>query len=131
MPESNRNAERLGKLLQRQRHAAGLSLEDLAKRAGLDKSTIFRIEQGRIEAPSPQKLQRLAAALGTDVEDYFALAGYFTPHGLPGLGPYLRAKYDVTGDVAREIEEYFAWIQARHHTGHEDELLDDNQQRAA
>lgn len=130
MPESNRNAEPLGKLLARQRHQVGLSLEELAKRADLDKSTIYRIEQGRIEAPSPQKLQRLAAALGTDVEDYFALAGYFTPHGLPGLGPYLRAKYDVTGDVAREIEEYFAWIQARRRTGHEDEL-DDNQQRAA
>jgi len=107
------NAQQLGRLLQSHRHAAGLSLEQLAKATGLDKGTISRIEQGKIEAPSPQNLQRLAAALGTEVEDYFALAGYFTPHGLPGLAPYLRAKYDVSPDVAREVEDYFAWLRQK------------------
>lgn len=113
MPESKPSAVELGRLLQRHRRDAGLSLEDLAKRSGLDKSTVYRIEQAQIEAPSPQKLQRLASALGTEVEDYFALAGYFTAHGLPNLEPYLRAKYDATPEEAREVESYFAWLQTR------------------
>lgn len=103
------DSKQLGRLLQQHRHAVGLSLEKLASVTGLDKGTISRIEQGQIEAPNPKNLQRLATTLGTEVEDYFALAGYFTPHGLPGLAPYLRAKYDVSPELAGEIEEYFAW----------------------
>ncbi len=107
------NAKQLGRLLQHHRHQAGLSLEQLATATGLDKGTISRIEQGRIEAPNPKNLQRLAAALGTDVEDYFALAGYFTPHGLPSLGVYLRTKYDASPELAGEIEDYFVWRRER------------------
>jgi len=112
MPDSDPkpDSKQLGRLLESHRRQAGLSLDQLASAVGIDKSTIFRIEQGRIEAPSPQKLQRLATALGTEVEDYFALAGYFTAHGLPGLGPYLRAKYDVSSEVASQLEDYFAWL---------------------
>jgi len=115
MPDSGTKSDstQLGRLLQRDRHAAGMSMEKLATATGLDKGTISRLEQGKIEAPSPQKLQRLAAALGTEVEDYFALAGYFTPHGLPSLGAYLRAKYDAPPALAREIEDYFAWRRER------------------
>ena len=107
--DTKSDSNQLGRLLQRHRHAAGLSLDQLANATNIDKSTIHRIEQGQIDAPGPQKLQRLATALGTEVEDYFALAGYFTPHGLPGLAPYLRAKYDVSPELASEIEDYFAW----------------------
>src|SRR6266496_1560278 len=111
MPDADTkpNSQQLGRLLQQHRHAAGLSLEKLADATSLDKGTISRIEQGQIEAPSPKNLQRLATALGTEVEDYFALAGYFTPHGLPGLAPYLRAKYDVSPDLASEVEDFLAW----------------------
>lgn len=93
--------------------SAGLSLEELALRSGLDRSNIFRIEHAQIDSPTPQTLQRLASALGTLVEDYFALAGYFTAHGLPNLQPYLRAKYDATPEEAQEIDNYFAWLRQR------------------
>ncbi len=107
------NAKQLGRLVQCHRHEAGWSLEQLASASKLDKGTISRIEQGKIEQPTPQSLQRIAVALGTEVEDYFALAGYFTPHGLPGLGIYLRTKYGASPDLAREIEEYFDWRRQR------------------
>lgn len=113
MPSSSAQARRLGALLQAQRRAAGWSLDQLAARSELDKSSIHRIEQGHIAAPNPLSLQRLAAALGTSVEDYFALVGYFTPHGLPSLAPYLRAKYAVTDEVAAEVETYFSYLQER------------------
>lgn len=120
------NAKQLGRLVQLHRHEAGLSLEQLAKATGLDKGTISRIEQGKIEAPSPQKLQRLATALGTEVEDYFALAGYFTPHGLPGLAPYLRAKYGASPELASEVEDYFAWRRERESQETREENRDHN-----
>jgi transcriptional regulator with XRE-family HTH domain len=115
MADSNTKSDskQLGQLLQRHRHAAGLSLEKLATATGMDKGTIHRIEQGQIEAPNPKNLQKLATALGTEVEDYFALAGYFTPHGLPSLGAYLRAKYDASPELAREIEDYFSYRRQR------------------
>lgn len=100
----------LGRLVQRHRHTAGLSLEKLAARSGVDRSTISRIEHGRFGSPSPQTLQRLSGALGTNVEDYLALAGHYS---LPSLGVYLRTKYDVSPELAREVEDYFAWRRAR------------------
>jgi transcriptional regulator with XRE-family HTH domain len=115
MPKSDAKPDikQLGKLLQRHRHAVGLSLDQLAGATGINKSSIHRIEQGQFEAPSPQTLQRIAAALGTEVEDYFALAGYFTPHGLPGLAPYLRAKYGASPELASQVEDYFAWLREK------------------
>src|SRR4051794_24438496 len=119
----NMKNEELGKLLKEHRLAAGLSIEALAKASGMEGSTVQRIETGQIAAPSPQNLQRLAAVLGTEVEDYFALAGYFTPHGLPGLRPYLRAKYDLPDAMAGEVETYVNFLQSR------DGDNDTNQQR--
>jgi len=106
--------ESLGKLIARDRHAAGLSMGDLAASTGLSKSTVHRIENDTLEnRPSPESLQKLARALGTEVEDYFALAGYVTSQGLPGIGPYLRTKYDASEEVAGQVENYFRWLQAK------------------
>ncbi len=113
---SEHNPEQLGHLIYQQRVTTGFSQEQLAKTTGIHLSTIARIERGEIGSPDPLKLQRLASALGTDVEDYFALVGYFTPHGLPGLAPYLRAKFGASPEVAREVENYFAWMNDREAT---------------
>jgi len=110
---SEKNAAQLGQLLRRHRHRTGLSLEDVALAAHLDKSSLSRMESGQIESPDPQKLQRLATVLDTEVEDYFALAGYFTPGGLPTMAPYLRAKFDASPEVARDVENYFSWRTSR------------------
>lgn len=103
----------LGRLVRQHRLAAGKSMDEVATAAKVSKATIHRFEQGSIEAPSPQKLQRIAQVLGVEVEDYFALAGYFTSTGLPTLRPYLRAKYDVPEDVAKEVEDYLTYMQSR------------------
>jgi transcriptional regulator with XRE-family HTH domain len=117
---SESSPEQLGRLIYQQRHARGMSQEDLAKGTGIHLSTISRFEQGAIDSPDPLKLQRVATALGTDVEDYFALVGYFMPHGLPDLAPYLRAKFGAGPEVAREVESYFAWLRERQDQGGED-----------
>jgi transcriptional regulator with XRE-family HTH domain len=93
-------------LLKRERERAGWTVRQLAEAAGLVPSTVSRLETGFIASPKPEHLQRLAQALGMDVEELYAAAGYLTPGALPELRPYLRAKYGLTDDMASRIEGY-------------------------
>lgn len=61
----------IGKALRRWRAARGLSLRGLAARAGVDYTSIVRIEGGRM-SPTVDLLGRLAEALGTTVPGLFA-----------------------------------------------------------
>jgi transcriptional regulator with XRE-family HTH domain len=104
----------LGDFIRRIRQERGLGLRPLAKAAGLDWSYIGRLEKGEIGTPDPVKLQKLARALEVEVEDFYALAGYLMPEGLPGLAPYLRAKYDLPENASGDVERYVARLQKRH-----------------
>jgi len=100
------NARKLGAFIKRHRTQRGLSQEKLGAEVGLPASTILRLERGEFKAPSPEKLQRLAGALGVEFEDLFTLAGYATP-GVPGLPVYLRRKFDdLSDDDVAKVERY-------------------------
>lgn len=49
----------------------GWSIEQLARHAKIDKSTICRVENGKIESPSVDIAFALADALGVDVRELF------------------------------------------------------------
>lgn len=55
-----------GTKVQRLRYAQGLTLRDLAKRAGVAFYTIWSIEADRTNRPHPSTLKKLAAALGVE-----------------------------------------------------------------
>lgn len=59
----------LGESVKSERKKAGLTQEDLAKKAGLSQSTISDIERGRNE--SSREVMAIADALGVTVEDLF------------------------------------------------------------
>ncbi len=61
----------LGKRLRRLREQAGLTQAELARRAGVGRVTVVRIEKGRIYART-ETLRRLARALGTSLADLLA-----------------------------------------------------------
>jgi transcriptional regulator with XRE-family HTH domain len=61
-------AQGLGLAVRRTRSAAGLSQEALADRAGLDRAYVSGLERGH-RNPTLETLQRLAAALGVNVQD--------------------------------------------------------------
>lgn len=109
---SPRDVASLAKSIRRHREAAGLSISGLAREAGLEPSTVLRLEAGEFEAPDPNKLQRLAAALGIDPEEFFA--HYPAPERLPEIAPYLRAKYGMSSEAVAEAERLFAELEARH-----------------
>ena len=83
----------LGSLLKQKRKALGLSLRQLAKLADVNDVNIFRLERGDCAAPAPDKLARIAEALGLSLADVYALADYAVPTDLPSFKPYLKTKY--------------------------------------
>lgn len=103
--------QQLGNTLRARRTAANLTVRQLADKAGLVASTVSRLETAQIDSPRPEHLQQLARALACDVEDFYALAGYLMPEGLPALRPYLRAKYGLGDAAAQRLEGYFRALQ--------------------
>lgn len=89
------------------RQQAGLSLNELARRAGVDPAYIHRIEaRGTHRPPLPRRavVQAIAAALGSSprqADQLLALAGH-TPAALLEVGgwdPTLAAVAELLGDV--------------------------------
>ena len=108
-------AKTLGRLLRTRREELGLSSRQLAEQAAMDDATIVRIEQGAFAAPAPDKLARIAEALGLSLADVYALADYTVPHDLPTFAPYLRAKYRTLPPKAlSELKDYFNELTARY-----------------
>ncbi len=56
--------------LRRIREGAGISQSELARRSGVDRATINKIEQGR-RSPSIATLEALAETMGVEVADFF------------------------------------------------------------
>lgn len=110
-----KQAKRLGALLQARREAQGQSLRQLAELVDMDFATISRIEQGLISAPRPDKLARVAEALGLTLADVYAMAGYAVPDDLPTFKPYLRSKYrDLPTDEVEKIEAFAQKLARKH-----------------
>lgn len=70
-------ARRIGENLKRERILAGLSQEQLARRASLHRTAIGLLEQGQ-RAPSATTLLQLAGALSISPADFFD-GIYWTP----------------------------------------------------
>ena len=122
---SHADLRQLGDELRARRVAAHLTVRQLAEKAGLVGSTLSRLETGQIESPRPEYLQQLARALGSDVEDLYALAGYLMPEGLPELRPYLRAKYGLNETAARRLEGYFQALQDQPSEEHDNDRAEE------
>ena len=48
--------------------------------------------------------------------DLYLEAGFGDAHGLPGFGPYLRAKYHLPPDAVAQLEAHFALINEKYHS---------------
>jgi transcriptional regulator with XRE-family HTH domain len=105
---------KIGEYLKAKREALGISQRRLALRIGINHSYLARLEAGDYARPATTILHRLAEALDLDPEDLFALAGHTVPEGLPSFTPYLRAKYHMSDEAARELTDYFRYLSERH-----------------
>lgn len=58
----------LARKLRKTREAAGLSLSDLAKKSGMDKAALSRLENGHVPNPGIETILRYVNALGKDID---------------------------------------------------------------
>ena len=70
----------LSAILKRQRHEAGLTLDEVGRRCGLAASTISKIENGKL-SPGYETIVQLAQGLGVDVADLFGAEPKTQPSG--------------------------------------------------
>ena len=109
------SSARLGAYVQRLRLERSLSVRGLAARAKVDAPYLSRIEHGRYRSPDPRFLWRIARALEVEVADLYREAGFGDTYGLPGFGPYLRAKYHLPPEAVDQLEAHFALINEKYH----------------
>jgi transcriptional regulator with XRE-family HTH domain len=107
-------AARLGSYVQQLRSERSLSIRALANRAKVDFSWLGRLERGRIDSPDARGLWRVARALDVEPADMYLEAGFGDTHGLPGFGPYLRAKYNLPEEAVEQLEAHFALINEKY-----------------
>ena len=94
----------IARKLRELREQRGMSLRDLAKKAGVSQTAVWHIEAGKTEKPSAETLQKLARALGVNV--YYFLDEDRTLHkgNLP----------EWLSDEVKEIianPEYDLWVE--------------------
>lgn len=101
-------AHRLAALLRTKRQATGLNASEVARRAGVDKGTVTRIELGQIPRPRPENLRAIGDVLGIPAADLFTATDWLPDGDLPTFRPYLRSKYrELPEEAVAEIEAVF------------------------
>ena len=114
-PMDQKQARKLGKVLETQRLSLGLSTRQLGTLAKTSGVTVLRTERGDYASPNPAKLARMATALGLSVNSIFELAGYSTPAELPAFLPYMRTKYqDLPIEDIQKIQAYADKLAKKH-----------------
>ena len=109
-------ARQFGDYLRKHRTDQHLNVRALAARAGVDHTTLVRLERGENRTPRPDTLKGIATALGLPMADVFALANYVVPYDLPSFSPYLRAKYgDLPAAAIADLDSYFRDLVDQHH----------------
>lgn len=71
MAGGNRKSSRFGEAVRRARTATGLTQEELADRAGLDRSYIGGVERGE-RNPSLSVIEKIADGLGVTLAELFS-----------------------------------------------------------
>lgn len=112
---AQRTDNQLGEYIRGRRIALGMSMRQLEDATGIPRSGLSEIENGHRTTPSPEKLQRIAEALGLDYEDLYAVSGISRPEKLPEIDAYLRTRYrdELTATDRKSLARYFDELRAK------------------
>ncbi len=94
----------VAELLNRLRREAGISMYELAKRTGINRSTLMRIEDGTTASPDTATLNTLARGLGVEAELLYDAVWQDASQPLPSAALYFRSKYRLSDEQIAEIE---------------------------
>ena len=119
------SSAKLGAYLQQLRVERGLTIRGLAAKAKIDFSYISRLEHGLVGAPTARQLWKIARALDIEVADLYSEAGFIDAHGLPGFGPYLRAKYHLPEEAVAQLQAHFSLISEKYQSARIDQAAEE------
>jgi transcriptional regulator with XRE-family HTH domain len=74
--------QKLGSFLASARNATGKTLRAVESDTGISNAYLSQLENGKIKAPSPQNLHKLASVYSVSYELLMELAGFPVPDGL-------------------------------------------------
>jgi transcriptional regulator with XRE-family HTH domain len=97
----------LGRLFKQARRSKKLSLRALDELSGVTYGWLTRLEHGRMMAPAPSKLTKVAEVLGIPPERIDRITRGQVSRDLPPIRTYFRAKYQLTPKEITQIEELF------------------------
>ena len=106
-------AKQLGALVAKARTRQGLSIQDLADRVGATKSWVGFLEQGRYLDPAPDRLAAIAELLDIDAGRMDRMTRGAVSEGLPELGTYFRAKFELTPEQIKQVERYVRRLRSK------------------
>ena len=111
-----RSPRDIGEFIRELRRTAGVSLRQLADRAGVSNPYLSQIERG-LRKPSAEVLQQLASALRVSTPVMYLRAGLLDPKDGPGVEAAIAADPDLTiaqKQSLTQIYETFRRENARH-----------------
>lgn len=92
----------LGATVRKYRERAGLSIRQLAAKAGVHYAYLSRVENGTYEKPAADVLQSVANVLNIDPAKLLRFIGVKPSTKLPGPKVYFRRAYGLTASEAQE-----------------------------
>ncbi|MBH0779929.1 helix-turn-helix domain-containing protein [Nocardia bovistercoris] len=117
----------IGNFLRSKREDVGLSQAEVARRAGVDKGTVSRVESAQFTART-DNLQAIGEVVGVSLTDIFAAGGRIPSTDLPSIRPYLRAKYcNMPTELLEEIEGYLEQLARERGISFDGPLNDEDQ----
>jgi transcriptional regulator with XRE-family HTH domain len=105
-----------GQRLRQLRRDKGLSQRDLADRVKIDFTYLSKLENDRMQPPSPETIAALAVELDADVDELTVLAGKIAPDLAEMLSKDLesvRLFRSIAGNVEHQAE-WHAFVRAKH-----------------
>lgn len=104
-------AKPFGETLRERRVAKGYSLRKFAELVGVSPTYLSQVEQGNVDPPTAERVQRMAGLLDENPDEWIALAGR-VPDDLPEIiqehtevPDLLRAVKGLTVDQLRKLRE--------------------------
>ena len=112
------DTERLGAFLAAARNKLEMSLRAVEKETGISNAYLSQLEHGKIRAPAPQNLYKLAELYRVPYELLMELAGYPVPKGRPpesqfAAGAFAARIGAVTEEEEEALVEYLQFIRSR------------------
>lgn len=116
MSKTNKDFASLVRMLRENR---GMSLRQLEGATGISNGYLSQIESGKVGAPSPKIIQKLATALDYPYIDLMDTAGHLTPQISKGeflrLGSQTLSLEDLTQQEKSDLLEFVELLKARRH----------------